>query len=202
MDVRRISPALTTEQKLTVVTLAEAKMQARVSHSFEDSLITSFIAAAYDYLAGRDGWLNRYCLLKESYAVYFPAPRPGPFTLELPMRPFIDVDAFEWRQGDGSYVAVDPSLFAGTGGDVFGTLARVGGSWPYSGPAHPLAYRVTFSAGHATAAEIPEPLKQSIRLLVAEFYDNRTASADVMRPQALFGLQALAGRYRIAKDHS
>ena len=46
MDVRRISPALTTEQKLTVVTLAEAKMQARVSHSFEDSLITSFIAAA------------------------------------------------------------------------------------------------------------------------------------------------------------
>lgn len=212
MDLRRTSPLLTQEQKLTVVTLAQAKMQARVSHGFEDDLIKGYIEAAYDFLSGPVGWLSNCYLLTETFELYLPSWSPicrGPWGyalrhVEIPARPFASVTAFGSLQEDGRYADVAASAYAVTREEgAFASLVRVGGgAWPYSGPATPLAYRLTFTAGYGLPAAIPSVLKQSILLLVAEFYDNRTAAAEKVRPQTQFGLQKLAGQYRLAKDHS
>ena len=34
--------------------------------------------------------------------------------------------------------------------------------WPYVGTPHGRAYRITFTAGYGTAAEIPSPIKKAI----------------------------------------
>ena len=201
MDVRRISPALTVEQKLDVVTLATAKAQARVSHAAEDVLITSYIAAAFDFLTGPAGWLVNFSLLRERFALYLAAPCPRA-AIELPRRPFADdvAPTIEARQPDGTYLPINGGLFDVVGGDVYWRIVPTG-TWPATGNS-PLAYRITFSAGFAAAQDVPEPFRQAIRLLVAEFYENRSASADALRAQALFGVRALIGGYRLAKDHS
>ncbi len=212
MDLRRTSNPLTIKQKLEVVSLADARQQARVSHGVEDGLFQGYIETAFDFLSGQGGWLNGYHLLEETFSYYVPSWSPvcihalsSSFRrFELPARPFGGVISFEWLQPDGSYLEVAPSLFAVTSPDgEYAAISRVGtGRWPYTGVGSPLAYRVTFKAGHATPALVPAPLKQAIKLLVTEFYENRSASVDAVRPEALYGLKALAGRYKFAKDHS
>lgn len=211
MDLRRTSSPLTQQQKLAVVSLAKAKQQARVSHSFEDELLSDYVEAAYDFLSGTNGWLNQCFLLTETFELYLPSWYPvctgrGADTLrrfELPARPFVSLSAFEWLQSDGSYAALPASSYAVSRSEgAFAKVSRISITWPYAGAGTPLAYRLTFQAGFGAAADIPMPLKQCILLLVAEFYDNRTASADQIKTQTLYGLQKLAGPYRLAKDHS
>ena len=76
MDLRRISPAITREDKLRVVTVDQVKAQARVplSDNSEDKLIESYIVSAYDYLSGPEGWLGRCCLLDEEWEDYVGMP--------------------------------------------------------------------------------------------------------------------------------
>ena len=59
MDLRRTSTALTREHKLSVVSIADVKAQARELSNDEDALIGDYIEAAYDFLAGQNGWLGR-----------------------------------------------------------------------------------------------------------------------------------------------
>ncbi len=141
MDLRRTSPLLTQAQKLTVVSLADAKAQMRVSTTAEDALINDHIEAAYDFLAGEDGWLGRCCILTETFQYYIPAgPRIGPGFdypgpgfgpvgsaqagyprrhwngqgFEMPMRPFLgdaNLTSFGVLQSDGTYLAMAPGYF-------------------------------------------------------------------------------------------
>lgn len=73
MDLRLTSAPLTQAQKLAVVSVADAKAQARITTASEDALVAGYIEAAYDYLAGPNGWLGRCCLLTETWTTYLPA---------------------------------------------------------------------------------------------------------------------------------
>ncbi|KMO34320.1 head-tail connector protein [Methylobacterium aquaticum] len=208
MDLRRISAPLTRAQKLDVVSLAEVKAQARVMHDEENDLIESYIATAYDYLSGPEGWTNGYCLLEEEFEVYVETLVD---VFELPVRPFMgDTVGFARRDAIiDTYADIDAATYILTNSGDFGMLARLQPSLvsPPAFARDPRRYRIRFKAGHEDPATIPEGLKQSIKLLAAHWYVNREATiadprvSNVSREVQL-GVRSLAGRYRIEPDHS
>lgn len=191
-DVIRISPALTTEQVLAVVSVQEVKAQLRISHDREDSLIAGYIAAAYDYLAGEDGWLGGYCLLQQEFEAHFSG---GHRSFELPLRPVRAADVLSVT-GVPSYTALDGRLFT-----------RIEASGIAGLSSDPRAVTVRFRAGHAIPADVPAGIRKAILLLAADQYQHREASFADPRTSATsrqieFGLRHFAGRYRISPDHS
>ncbi len=208
MDLRRISDPLTTEQKLTVVTLQDVKAQARVMHSVEDEVIVRHIEAAYDFLAGPEGWTNGFCLLEETFELYAEGFADQ---LELPVRPFRgEIVSIETRDTQlDAYAAVDPVTYALTQDGDYGLLVRLQPSLarPQTFARDPRRYRIRFKAGHPTPDIVPSGLKQAIRLLAAHWYVNREATIADPRVTSVsraiqFGLQQTAGRYRVEPDHS
>lgn len=208
MDFRRTSAALTQEQKLGVVSLADVKAQERITNSYEDALISRYIEAAYDYLAGPDGWLGRCCLLEETFEVFVPTPGGG---FELPIRPVLDLSSitgFDVADGAGGYDPVDAALFTKTVNDGYGYVLHAGTRpWPTFTTVDPRRYKVTFNAGFGAAGDVPSPIKLGIILLASHFYQNREATfADnritAVSRQIEFGLRNLCGRYRVSPDHS
>lgn len=208
MGLRRISAPLTRAQKLEVVSLAEVKAQARVMHDEENDLIEGYIATAYDYLSGPEGWTNGYCLLEEEFEVYVETVVD---VFELPVRPFMgDTVGFARRDAIiDAYADIDAATYIVTNSGDFGMLARLQPSLAAL-PAFardPRRYRIRFKAGHEDPATIPEGLKQSIKLLAAHWYVNREATiadprVSTVSREVQLGVRSLAGRYRIEPDHS
>lgn len=207
MDVRRISDPLTPEAKLEVVTLEKAKAHLRVRHAEEDGLLSDLIVTGFDFLHGPDGWLNGYCLLAEQFECFLPAIST---TAEVPLRPVEDIDGIlVSRLIDGSYADAPAGTFAAATENNFAVVARLAaiGSDMTVAPGR-RAYRMRFTAGHASAEAVPMSLKQSILLLVGHWYVNREATINsaqggaTISRQVEFGLKALAGRLRVSPDHS
>ena len=213
MDLRRISAPLTLEQKLDVVSLDTLKAQARIRHDEEDRLLVGYIAAAFDFLHGPDGWLNGYCLLEEEFELFLG--QVGDAT-ELPLRPIPDdmAPTLERRLDRGAYAAFGPGDFMLALMDGNGVIARLSASAfrAQINVVDPRQYRLTFKAGWPDPDLVPEGLKQSILLLASHFYTNREASqitagvggsgASGKLREIEFGLRGLAGRYRVSPDHS
>lgn len=213
MGLRLLSTPLDRAAKLAVVSVAEAKAQARITTSAEDDLIGSFIETAYDFLSGPDGWLNGYCLLREEWQyeaeperesdhLRFRCGRYRP--MEFPLRP-CDAITVEYAPDSATYAPLETANYTPTFGDggVAGIrlsyVPALYGTGYYPGQRR---IRMTAQAGHESADTIPAPLKQCIKMIVGELYLNREMSAVTQSARVMFGLQALAGRYRFEPDHS
>ena len=203
MDLRRISPAITRQQKLTVVSVEEVRRQARVDFDEEDDLIRSYIVTAYDHI---QRYLRGYILLEEQYEFYTSPCDDG---IDLPVRPLstrASPVTVESRDTAGTYTALTAGTYFIREAVPLAIVREPSSLWPNAfNYVHPRAYRVRIWAGHPTADTIPEPLKQAIRMLAAHFYKNReTTGPDGRDPGAAipFGLQALCGPYRFALNHS
>ena len=206
MDLRRISDLITREKKLEVLPVAKVKAQERVLHNREDDLIADYIVAAFDHLHGYGGWLNGYCLLEEEFEFF-----PGMIyaTTDLPLRPVEDEDdvTLERRLARGDYTAFGGDFMVASQDGVT-TLARLTttGFTAQVNVVDPREWRITFKAGHPTADEVPQPLKQAMLLLAGHWYQNREATMSDPRVTNVsrkveFGLVSLAGRFRFSPDH-
>jgi uncharacterized phiE125 gp8 family phage protein len=205
-DLALVSTPLTRAEKVAVCPKADVKLQARITHDDEDSLIEAYIEVAYDFLSGPNGWLGRCCLLQETWEAYLPGPMANTH-FELPMRPLkatsgiVDFESLS----SGSYGAIDGDIYHTLPAGIFPRLSLVSGSvWPYTSVYHPRAYRVEFVAGFTpkvTPSGVPTPIVHGIRLLAAYWFRNRETSGEAT-PEIIYGLKALCGRYRIGPDHS
>lgn len=227
MDLQRISAPLTLGQKLGVVSIDALKLHQRVAEDDEDQLIADLIEAAYDYLSGPEGWLNGYCLLEESFELYVDTLGNR---LELPVRRFFDPDLVSVERFDlisGQYQDLDVGLYTVVREDDYGVIASLSGRllgesertwrgldwsawaarWTDTPARKPRLYRIRFAAGAKSADLVPSPLKQAIKLIAGYWYEKRESIESDPRTQALpenltIGIGRLAGRYRVAVDHS
>ncbi len=212
MDPVLVSTPLTRNQKLAVCPVPRVKMQARVDARDEHELLAAYIVAAYDFLSGPNGWLGGACLLEEEWIVSLPS-KLGRYN-ELPMRPFrgTTLTSFGYLQADGTtYTPVEASIYSLLVGGHFSYPAIYLNSmtpWPYVGLPSFSAYRVQYKAGFTAVNEpdgVPEPIVLAMSMLAAHWFNNReTVGAEGREPgrEIMYGLKALAGRYRIGPDHS
>ncbi|SON54882.1 Phage gp6-like head-tail connector protein [Hartmannibacter diazotrophicus] len=163
------------------LTLGEAKLFLRLDGSDEDDLVTAFILAAR--LAVEQ--LSRRLLIDQTWRVTFDRV-PKSRLLKLPLMPVRSVVSLSVVDADGASTTVDPSAYET---DFTGGEARIAVTDPTLPGVRLAGIEVRVQAGYGTAAEdVPEPLRQAMRLLVAHWYEHRGDVAANGIPDAVVSL--------------
>lgn len=186
-----MSSKLLTGPAVEPLSLDEAKTFLRVEHSDDDQVIGALIASARMHVEAQ----AKIALITQSWRMVFDCwphhgrivVRPGPLKALSAVRVY-DID--------GNPHIVDTQAFVPDFGAS--TLAFMPWALPAAGRiAAGIELDVSVGFGEA-AADVPEPLRQAIRLLVAHWYENRgligTANVAAMLPASF---AALIASYRV-----
>jgi uncharacterized phiE125 gp8 family phage protein len=181
---------LVVEPPARLVSLEDMKAHLRVTADDEDALIEAYIDAACGWLDGPDGWLGR-CIGSQVIEVFYGS-GAGAFPylrephLTVPIGPVQEVLEVEYWGHDGVGVALD---LAGveTRRDLIDWGAAA--TWPSRTNRVRLRYRAGF-------AETPAPVAQAIKLLVGQWFRNRSGiNIGNIVNQLPNGVKALLGPY-------
>lgn len=177
-----------------VVTLADAKAAMKVEHDDEDTLIVGLIAAAVADLDGYSGILGR-CLVSQEWEQSLPC-FSGRMCLPLaPVSAVQEIRYFPADGGDELTLSGSVYRFHPTGIDPYVTLIS-GQSYPAIAPRDD-AVTIKFTAGYGAAADVPEDIKQAIKLTVAHWYANREDVTFTGSPSQIpMGAERLLAKHR------
>lgn len=184
-------PVLTAPPATAVLTLSEAKAQARIEGNDDDTYIDGLIKTATRTI---EAHLGRR-LITQTWAQSF-----GGFCdpLRLPYAPIQSVSGITYYDDDDIQQTVDASLYSVHEDSIgpFVTL-RQGQSWP-SAYARDDAVTATFVVGYGTAADVPVNIRHAAMMLIAWLYDRRhPVSMSVRPPQTLpWGIDAMLSEGR------
>lgn len=165
-----LETVVTSEPATEPVTLAEAKAQCRVETSADDDLLNSYIKAARIYV-------ERYCgirLITQTVAM-----RCSCFAdfERLSEAPLISVTSVAYLDTAGTSQTLATTVYENL---LYGLSPSIrlkpNQTWPgiYSSAD---AITVTASAGFGAASAVPAPIAAAMKLLIAQWYDNRTPIA-------------------------
>jgi uncharacterized phiE125 gp8 family phage protein len=159
---------LLTAPAVEPLTLAEAKSFLRVAHGDDDDLIAALVAAARAHVETA----TRRALIAQTWRLVRDA-WPADGRIAVTPAPLIEVAAARVRDENGDAHALDTAAFSFVAGAVPTGLSFA----PWSLPAPGVAtngIEIDVSVGHgAAAADVPAPLVQAVRLLVAHWYEHR-----------------------------
>ena len=167
-----MSSLLLTGPAVEPVTLAEAKTFLRVAHDDDDDVIAALIAGARVHIEAQ----TRRALITQTWRLTRDLwPIDGRImVLPAPLRA---LSAARIVKLDGTQHSIDPGQFAVDKAAAPAVLALEPGTLPISD--RPVAgIELDIEAGYGdSAAAVPEPLRQAIRLLIAHWYENRGVTA-------------------------
>lgn len=150
------------------ITLAEAKLHLRVTHSAEDNLINGLIMAARELCQNETG-----CFLMPQ--VWEKTLDNFPDAIELSVAPVNSIVTVKYIDTAGVEQTLSGSSY------TLDNASNIRSSWlvPASGYSWPETYtgfngvKVRFNAGYADAASTPQALKQWMLLQIGHWYANR-----------------------------
>jgi len=148
------------------VSFAEAKAYLRVEHDDDDDVIAALIAAARLYVEAQ----TRRALITQSWRLSLDGwPQTG--RLDVRPAPLQTLDAARVYDALSTTQAVDVAAFVV---DTAGS-ALIFAPWALPQPARIAAgIELDVTVGYGDAViDVPEPLRQAIRLLLAHWYENR-----------------------------
>lgn len=150
------------------VSLEEAKAYLKVDGSDEDILISSLIITSRLHLEAALG----LALITQTFRLVLDRwPRTG--AIRVPVRPVQAIEEIRLRDGNGGVVVVDPADYDV---DVSSAPARI--AWMSGAPPQPAkrmnGLEVDLVAGYGpNAGDVPAPIRQGLKMLVAHWYENR-----------------------------
>lgn len=153
------------------ITLAETKLFCRIDGSVDDDLVTSLIIAARMYFEGQTD-LRLVTQEIQDDRENFP---DGYFYLEGPVQL---IDKIEYIDENGDWQEWDLSEVQS---DLISNPARFYPADTYSYPSvlEGLgSVSVTYVAGYGDAAAVPEIIKQSLKMMVSHWFNQRETSSD------------------------
>lgn len=150
------------------MTLAEAKAHCRVDGDAEDAFITSLIVTSRLQIEAALG----LALITQSWRLSLDAwPEGG--ALELPMRPVQSVQAIEVERPGSATTTLPLSSYHLDGNAVPARVLLDPAAIPMPDAiAEGISIRFTAGFG-ANAADVPQPIRHALLLLVAHWFENR-----------------------------
>jgi uncharacterized phiE125 gp8 family phage protein len=186
-------PVLVTAPTETAVSLVEAKRQIRADDfSDDDDYITSLIAAATAYLDGWTGVLGR-CVMPQTWRQDYDCFER---CMRLPLFPVISVTTVAYDDVDGVSRTIDSANYALLNDDM-GAYIKFKQTYGFAAiNVERPAVHITYQAGHASDAPELQTIKALMLILIAQWYENRSAiSADQIQ-QIPFAADALIASLR------
>lgn len=173
---------LTTPPFVEPLTLSEAKTHLRVTHTDDDTYISTLMSAARRGVEAQHG----ICLLQQGWSVYSDTwPDDGILTTTLyPVQSVVDLKVY----GDDDVAAtIDPAHYYL---DAASRPARValrrGRACPAPGRrTNGIELKLLTGFG-ATAAAVPQQIRQALLVMIAEYYAHRgdDTAGEIPRPAA------------------
>jgi uncharacterized phiE125 gp8 family phage protein len=160
---------LVTAPLIDPVTIAECKRHMRVEHSDDDVIIGSLINVAVNYL-DVTGMLGK-AMITQTWAEYI---APNPTTVHLSITPVQSVTSIEYYDVNNVLQTDTLSNYYIIGSKSYKTI------YPKSGFSFPVTFKrddaikITYVVGFGDTAEsVPETVRHAIKMLVANYYENR-----------------------------
>lgn len=180
----------TTPPSVKPVTLTDAKLDLRVDHADEDALIESLISAATDYLEADKGAINK-AFITQSWTLSVKCPDRD-YRIWLPVTPVQSITSIKYFDADNVEQTLTVSDFYFHGDEDWAYIEpKQGVNWP-SVYDRLDAIAVEFAAGFGDAeTDVPETIRQCIRLLVAHWYTHRSAASEASVEELPLAVQSL-----------
>ena len=180
----------TSPPALEPLTLDEAKLHLRVTSTVDDDLITALIATARQRCESFTG----LALIERDYSLFLDT-WPDREIL-LPRPPLSAVSLINIYDGDGNAAAFDAANYAVSTAGMPGRLTLTDGVFPPQPGRAADGIEIQFTAGFGdTADDIPAPLIQGVKQLLAHLYENRgDGNADALRAS---GAESLFQPFRV-----
>ena len=153
------------------VSLPEIKDHLRLQESFttDDAHISRLISSAVAEVEQ----LTRRRLFTQTWIYYLDA-WPNGDAIALPFGQLQSVSSVKYKDSDGSESTMDSGDYiVDTDSEPCRVVLAYGESWPGDTlyPSNPIY--VQFVCGYSSKADIPEPIKQAIKVIVARDYEQR-----------------------------
>ena len=149
------------------VLLSELKEHLRITANDEDGLLAGVLASAVRAVEARGG----LALMAQQWRLSLDTPPEE--TVLLPISPVSAINQVSILDEAGASHTLDLALYEAAPGPA--GRVRPAGPWPK--PGRRLAgVRIDFTAGVASASDVPAELKQAVKLLAAHFYEAREAA--------------------------
>jgi uncharacterized phiE125 gp8 family phage protein len=149
------------------LSLAEAKHFLRVEHEADDALIAALIAAARNAVE----IAARHALITQTWRFVLHC-WPASGSILSPVNPLRRVIAARVRGEGDTSTAIDPAGFTLDAASAPAAIHFERAQVPEPGRALS-GIEIDVEAGYGEAADVPPPLVQAIRLLVAQYYEHR-----------------------------
>lgn len=148
--------------------LDDVKAHLRIDGDDEDTLLGSLITTSRSHVETAMG----LALITQTWRWQADCwPKGG--VVELMTRPIQSVEQVAVRGTDGGETVLDPATYTVDVSGQTGRIAPNDGRWPQPG-ALLGGIEIGFTAGFGDAAtDVPEPVRQALRLLVAHWYEVR-----------------------------
>ncbi|MGE3246411.1 MAG: hypothetical protein AB7F96_02770 [Beijerinckiaceae bacterium] len=167
-----MTPILLQGPAIEPVSLTEARNWLRITATIEDELIQALVTSARLVIEAQ----TQLLLIEQSWRLLLDA-WPKESVLALPLRPVLSIDAIRIHDAIGGISLVPPESVT-----LYGDPMAPRVSFAVRPPApgrYPSGIEVDLRAGFGAAAStVPEPLKLSILILTARWFENRGDAAD------------------------
>lgn len=179
-----------------ILSLDDVKQHLRIDTDFDDAVITAFIVAAKDYV---ENFLNGALTTQVWEAVldhWLPK-------IQLYMFPIVSIDSIIYSDMLGTEYTLDSTGYNINLNSRPAVITRpVYTCWPLVILYPTGAIHIQFTAGYASAADIPQAILLAMKMLISQWYENREpvitgTSSNV--GQLPFAVEALLRPYRLQR---
>lgn len=184
-----VAPVLIVPAIVPVLSLEQAKLQARIDDSDADQLIVGYIESATAHIER----ILSMALVTQTWRQDFAG---FANRLSLSFRP-VDPQSIviKYQDSDDAEQTLDAEEYEFFLGETCLPYVAAVSSWPATAT-RPDAVSITFNVGVAPDS-VPRPLRHAVSLLVSHWYNNREAAMEGTATDIPFGVDRLIAPYRL-----